>query len=207
MLSYVIPVEDRSPSVVNKNHLQLELEIEKQEEQQSNPKRNGKLNVLSSQDKMAPTAIHNFINLEHAHGRIANGGSKKIIKTHGRVTYSGPAISTESSASSISSKGSDATSNASQGGGATPTSAEKLKPKLVQNGTVKTASLKRWVDAPDTSPLGFVTWSAQDGSIFQGKPAMGGDGFHGWIWKRRGLRSKVVYSSWSKVQAPSKVAT
>lgn len=137
MLSYVIPVEDKPPPAVNKNHLQLNLQ---EQEQHQLPQSNGRFNgisTISTHKKMAPTAIHNFINIEQTHGGMVNGGAKKIIKTQGKNS----AISTESSASSLSSKGS-VTSGTSQGG-TTPTSGEKLKPKLVQNGTTKTTSLKR----------------------------------------------------------------
>ena len=175
MLSYVIPVDEKQNSVLSKNHIVLELNVqeeeedeqqqqqqEKEEEKKNHSDKNGlAFNGISSstQGKMAPTAVHNLINIEQTQGSgILNGGNqKKIIKTHGKVinninnnnnNYVKPAISTESSASSLSSKASDVTSNASQGGsGSTPTNnvVDKLKPKLVQNNgaATKTTSLKR----------------------------------------------------------------
>ncbi|EEB18915.1 hypothetical protein Phum_PHUM539270 [Pediculus humanus corporis] len=176
MLSYVIPVDEKQNSVLSKNHIELELNVQEEEEdeqQQQEQKKqeeekknhsdknglafNGISSLSSTQGKMAPTAVHNLINIEQTRGGgILNGGNqKKIIKTHGKVNiinnnnnYVKPAISTESSASSLSSKASDVTSNASQGGsGSTPTNnvVDKLKPKLVQNNgaATKTTSLKR----------------------------------------------------------------
>lgn len=158
----MLPVEEKPPPVVNKNHLQLELEIEKQLQQQQTSPRNGAVNGISARNggvtlngdknltcNMAPTTIQNFINIEQTQSVYVNGGGgsgggsggKKIIKTHGKMNP-GPTISTESSASSLSSRASDITSTASQGG-ATPTSSDKLKPKLIQNGGTKTTSLKR----------------------------------------------------------------
>lgn len=142
MLSYVIPVEEKSSSVGNKAHLQLDIGLDKEQNLPRNSDLNCGFNGLHKKHKMAPTAIHNFINIEQSHGGIVNGGYKKVKKTQGKVT--GPSISTESSASSLSSKASDGASAASQTGTATtPTSAEKLKPKLVQNGAAKSTSLKR----------------------------------------------------------------
>lgn len=125
MLSYMIPVEDKPPPIVNKNHLQLELELQKQH--------NGVNGV------MAPTTVQDFIEIEQIY---ANGNTRKTVKTHSKANPY-PPMSTESSASSLSSKASDLASSASQGGGGTPTSLDKPKSKLVQNGGTKTASLKR----------------------------------------------------------------
>lgn len=143
MLSYMLPVEEKPPPVLTKNHLQLELELEQQLQQQQQQAaaaaspRNGAVNGLHG-CKMAPTTIHSIINMEQTQSAC---GGKKIIKTHVKMNP-GPTISTESSASSLSSKASDVASTASQGA-ATPTGADKLKPKLIQNGGAKAASLKR----------------------------------------------------------------